>query len=131
MTTSDRSAADPAAASGDTPADTSAPFDLSRPVSEPDDPQFEARVLRAFVRGGRLASIPARERKKRVVLRWLVDQVLPDDAPIEERELNMRIALLNPDASALRRYLVDARLAEREGMVYRRAVPLSTSIAER
>jgi hypothetical protein len=109
---------------------TSAMFDLSRPVWEPDDPQFEARVLRAFVRGGRLTSIPARERKKRVILRWLVDQVLPDDAPVDERELNMRIALLNPDASALRRYLVDARLAAREGMVYRRGVPLNAPAAE-
>jgi hypothetical protein len=33
----------------------------------PDDPAFEAKVLRAFIRDGRLASIPARERKKLVV----------------------------------------------------------------
>ena len=114
----------PAAAPVDAGADASSTFDLSRPAWEPDDPQFEARVLRAFVRGGRLASIPARERKKRVILRWLVDQVLPDGAPVDERELNMRIALLNPDVSALRRYLVDAKLAGREGMVYRRAIPV-------
>jgi hypothetical protein len=124
MTTSKGPAATPADAPADAPANASSAFDLSRPAWEPDDPQFEARVLRAFVRGGRLASIPARERKKRVVLRWLVDQVLPDGAPVDERELNMRIALLNPDVSALRRYLVDAKLAEREGMVYRRAIPV-------
>ena len=119
MTTSDAAAAPLA--------DAASAFNLSRPAWVPDDPLFEARVLRAFVRGGRLASIPARERKKRVVLRWLVDQVLPDDTPVEERELNMRIALLNPDASALRRYLVDSRLAERQGMTYRRAIPARES----
>ena len=130
MTTSKAPAAAPAdapaAASADAAADTSTAFDLSRPAWEPDDPQFEARVLRAFVRGGRLASIPARERKKRVILRWLVDQVLPDAAPVDERELNMRIALVNADVSALRRYLVDAKLAGRDGMVYRRAIPVRT-----
>jgi hypothetical protein len=126
MTTSNAAADTPAAPT----ADASAAFDLARPAWEPDDPQFEARVLRAFVRGDRLASIPARERKKRVILRWLVDHVLPDAAPVGERELNMRIALLNPDASALRRYLVDAKLAEREGMVYRRAAALSRPVVE-
>ena len=126
MTTSNAAAGATAA----TPADSATAFDLSRPAWEPDDPQFEARVLRAFVRGGRLASIPARERKKRVILRWLADQVLPDDAPVDERELNMRIALLNPDASALRRYLVDAKLAKREGMVYRRTAPLNRPVVE-
>lgn len=110
-------------------ATTSTPdgFDISRPVSEPDDPRFEARVLRAFVRDARLVSIPARERKKRVVLRWLIDVVLPGDEAVEERDLNMRIALVNPDVSALRRYLVDARLAERTGQVYRRVAPVTAA----
>ena len=105
------------------PPPSSPPFDLSQPVSQPDDPVFESKTLRAFVKDGRLVRIPARERKKRVILRWLLEEVLPDDGPVDERELNMRIALRNPDASALRRYLVDARLASRDGMTYRRAIP--------
>ena len=99
-------------------------FDQERPVSEPDDPTFESRTLRSFVRGGRLVRMPARERKRRVILRWLVDEVLPDDAPVQERDLNMRIALRHPDPPALRRYLVDSGLAERHGMVYRRVIPM-------
>jgi hypothetical protein len=101
-----------------------ASFDVNAPISEPDDPLFEARVLRAFIRRDRLVSIPARERKRRVILRFLLDQVLPDDAPVAERDLNLRIARWNPDPAALRRYLVDARLAERDRGVYRRAIPV-------
>jgi hypothetical protein len=88
-----------------------------------EDPAFEARVLRAFVRGDRLVSIPARDRKMQVILRFLVDKVLPDAEPLDERDLNMRLALWHPDVAALRRYLVDAGLAERSGMTYRRSAP--------
>jgi hypothetical protein len=93
------------------------------PASERDDPAFEARVLRAFIRKGRLVSLPARERKRRVVLRYLLEEVFPDLEPVDERDVNLRLALWNPDVSALRRYLVDAGLVTRAGMVYRRAVP--------
>ena len=106
------------------PLDPEAP-DLQAAAWELDDPAFEAKVIRAFIRGGRLTSIPARERKKRVVYRYLLDQVLPDPGiDVDERELNMRLALWNPDVSTIRRGLVDLRLATREGMKYRRAVPV-------
>ena len=56
-----------------------------------------------------------------MVLRFLVDRVLPDAEPVDERDLNMRLALWHPDVAALRRYLVDDGLAERSGMTYRRS----------
>jgi len=90
----------------------------------PDDVGFEGRVLRAFIRDGRLVSIPARERKKLVVYRYLLDRVLPD--PMErviERDLNMRLALWHPDVATIRRAFVDLAFARRDGMTYRRAVP--------
>jgi hypothetical protein len=86
-----------------------------------EDPAYQARVLRAFVRGDRLASIPARARKRQVILRFLVEKVLPDETPLDERDLNMRLALWHPDVAALRRYLVDAGFVERSGMTYRRS----------
>lgn len=93
------------------------------PAWLPDEPEFEAHVLRAFIRGDRLASIPARERKKLVVYRYLLDRVLPDPGEVvQERDLNMRLALWHPDVATIRRALVDLRLATREGMQYRRAV---------
>jgi hypothetical protein len=90
----------------------------------PDDPAFEARVLRAFIRDGRLASIPARERKKLVVYRYLVDRAFPDPAEeVDERDVNMRIALWHPDVATIRRAMTDLGLVHREGQIYRRAVP--------
>jgi hypothetical protein len=97
-----------------------------RPAAlDPDDPAFEAKVIRAFVRKDRLVSIPARERKKRVILRFLLERVFPDLEPVDERDVNMRLALWYPDVAALRRYLVDAGLVTRTGMVYRRVAPLT------
>ena len=94
------------------------------PAWTPDDPAFEAHVLRAFIRDGRLASIPARDRKKLVVYRYLLDRVLPDpDELVAERDLNMRLALWFPDVATIRRALIDLRLAQRDEMVYRRSVP--------
>jgi len=88
-----------------------------------EDPDYEQKVLRSFIRDGRLVRIPARERKKRVVLRWLLDRVFPDAEPVDERDVNMRLAIWHPDVSALRRLLVDAGFVTREGMVYRRSLP--------
>lgn len=93
-----------------------------RDIPSTEDPAYEEKVLRSFVRGGRLVRVPARERKKRVILRWLLDTVFPDEQPVDERDVNMRLALVYPDVSSLRRYLVDAGLVTRDRMVYRRAV---------
>jgi hypothetical protein len=84
----------------------------------------DAKVLRAFVKGHRLVSIPARQRKKAIVLRYLVDQVLPDATEVDEPEMNARLAAWHPDVAALRRYLVDTGLAGRTGMRYRRSPDL-------
>jgi hypothetical protein len=82
---------------------------------------FEAKVLRSFLREGRLVSIPAQEKKKQVVLRYLLDHCFPEDRAYPEREVNQRLALLHPDVAALRRYLVEFRLMTRAAGEYRRA----------
>ena len=88
-----------------------------------EDSRFEARVLRSFVRDGRLTSIPAQDRKRRVILRWLLETSFAEDRTYPEAEVNMRLALVHPDVAALRRYLVDARLMTRSSGEYRRAAP--------
>jgi hypothetical protein len=94
-----------------------------------DTPAFEASVLRAFIRNGRLVSIPARERKKLVVYRHLLDQVLPDPAElVPERDLNMRLALWYPDVATIRRALVDLGLVQRARMVYWRVAPIRDAV---
>jgi hypothetical protein len=84
------------------------------------------RVVRAFLRDGRLVSIPAKPRKRDLLLPVILDQCFPDDRAYEEKEVNMRLALLHPDVAALRRYLVDGGLMTRDAGIYRRAGPLET-----
>jgi DNA-binding transcriptional ArsR family regulator len=95
-----------------------------RAHDEPDFPGVDpedARVLRAFVGDGRLSSIPAQDRKRRVVLRWLLEQCFAEDRDYPEKEVNQRLALYHPDVASLRRYLVDGGLMRRESGIYRRA----------
>jgi hypothetical protein len=93
--------------------------DLSPTGGAPD--AFEAKVLRSFVREGRLVSIPAREKKKLVVLRYLRNRCFPEDRAYPEREVNQRLALVHPDVAAIRRDMVDFRLMARDAGEYRRA----------
>src|SRR5260221_13070890 len=87
--------------------------DADGPPTANEDEAFETRVLRAFVREGRLVSIPARDRKRRVILRWLVDMCFGEDRSYPEKEENMRLALVHPDVAALRRYLVEGEVMTR------------------
>jgi DNA-binding transcriptional ArsR family regulator len=83
-------------------------------------PAFDAKVLRAFVVDGRLASIPAQEKKREVVLRWLLERCFAEDRDYAEREVNARLAEVHPDTAALRRYLVETHLMSRANGIYRR-----------
>jgi hypothetical protein len=83
---------------------------------------FEAKVVRSFFVDDRLLSIPAQERKKLVVLRYLLERCFAEDRPYPEKEVNQRLALFHPDVASLRRYLVQYGLLTREAGVYRRAV---------
>ena len=78
-----------------------------------EDPAFEARVIRSFIRDGRLTTIPAQEKKRFVLLRWLRDRVFTEDREYPEKEVNQRLAVYHPDLASLRRYMVEAGLASR------------------
>jgi hypothetical protein len=82
------------------------------------------KVVRAFLRDGRLVSIPAKPKKRDLLLPVILDRCFPEDRAYEEKEVNMRLALLHPDVAALRRYLVDGGLMTRDSGVYRRARPM-------
>src|SRR5689334_23135117 len=84
----------------------------------------EQKVVRAFLRDGRLVSIPAKPSKRDLLLPVILDRCFPEDRPYEEKEVNMRLALLHPDVAALRRYLVDGGWMTREAGIYRRTRPL-------
>jgi hypothetical protein len=91
------------------------------PPPEPlsDDPAEDA-VLSAFVRDGRLTSIPVQLSKRRVVLDHIV-RVFEPGVRYPEREVNALLAVWHPDVAALRRYLVDEGLLSREAGEYWRS----------
>jgi hypothetical protein len=93
----------------------------SAPAPEPlsSDPAEDA-VLSAFVRNGRLVSIPAQRAKRRVVLAHLV-RVFEPGVRYPEREVNALLGVWHADVAALRRYLVDEGLLTREAGVYWRS----------
>jgi hypothetical protein len=80
----------------------------------------DAKVLRGYVEDGRLTTIPAQEKKRLVVLRWLRDQVFTEDREYPEKEVNQRLAVFHPDVASLRRGIVDSGLASRSAGLYRR-----------
>ena len=88
------------------------------------DPE-DAKILRAFLDGERLVTIPAQARKRLVILRWLRDTEFAEDRDYPEKEVNMRLALHHPDVAALRRGLVDLRFLTRSAGIYRLPPPES------
>jgi DNA-binding HxlR family transcriptional regulator len=84
------------------------------PKSELND---EERVLRTWVKDGRIVDIPAQEKKKQIVIRWLAGQIDPARR-WTEREFSEWLAQYNADYAVLRRYLVDSGYMARENGIY-------------
>ncbi len=82
---------------------------------------YDARVLRAFIRGGRLVTIPAQEKKRLAILRYLMERCFAQDRAYPEREVNELLREYNEDVATLRRHLVVAGFMTRSDGVYRRA----------
>ena len=83
-------------------------------------PPEEAKVLRAFVRDGRIVAIPTVASKRRVVLEWLVQSFEPGRR-YSEAMVNLVIGKFHADTAAWRRYLVDEGFMTRERGEYWRS----------
>jgi hypothetical protein len=93
-----------------------------RPLRQRDLPGATAeqqRVLRNFVEHGRLIRLPARHAQLRVILEYVAG-LFDSGRRYAEVEVNELLNTLHDDHAALRRHLVDERLLERAGGVYRR-----------
>jgi hypothetical protein len=93
-------------------------------MTPPDEiegvPADTARVLRAFVRDGRLVSIPAQHGKRLVVLDLLAQEFEPGER-YSERQVNRMLRKWHDDTAALRRYLVDDGFLDRQAGEYWRS----------
>jgi DNA-binding transcriptional ArsR family regulator len=95
-----------------------------------DHDAYAQKVLRSFVDGETILSIPTSRRKRDVVLAWLVEQ-LPEGEDLPELALNALIQRHHPDTAALRRELVCSGFLTRERSVYRRAPKPTDDPAQR
>ena len=77
----------------------------------------EEKILRAWVRDGRITGIPTQEKKKQVLIRWLAGQIDPNRR-WTEREFSEWLTQFNEDYATLRRYLVDGGYMVRANGIY-------------
>lgn len=78
---------------------------------------WEDKVLKTFVQNGRLVDIPARRKKRFVVLKWLVNQ-FDHNKDYPELSFNEMLKQYHDDHASLRRYLVEEKLMARAKNVY-------------
>ena len=82
-----------------------------------EGPPDQQKVLRAFVRDGRLVSIPTQRSKRLVVLDLLAQEFEPGRR-YSEPMVNLVLGKWHPDTAALRRYLVDEGFLDRQAGEY-------------
>jgi hypothetical protein len=86
---------------------------LSTLAAEEAGEAWEDKVLRYYVVDGRLKDIPAKRKKRLVILQWLCTQ-FETDRRYHELELNERLRAHHPDCASLRRYMVEEQLMARD-----------------
>lgn len=90
---------------------------LSALAEDESETSWEAKVRSAFLEGDRIRALPARFKKRGVILRWLVER-LEKGRRYPEPELNEILKQYHPDHASLRRYLIDYGLMQRDQGVY-------------
>ena len=74
---------------------------------------FDRRVLSTFLVNGKLTSIPAQQKKRDVILRFLAERFEPDRM-YDEREVNTLVREYHDDVASWRRYMVDGGFLRRQ-----------------
>jgi hypothetical protein len=94
----------------------------SRPPSDEHagEPEPRRKVLEAFVRHGRITSMPTAPSKRDIVLDWLAG-TFDVGRHYSEAEVNAALGGHGEDHASLRRALVDAGLLDRAGRMYWRS----------
>jgi len=95
---------------------------LTRPESSEhdDQPDDVRKVLRSFVVDGRITQVPTAAGKRQLLLDWLVQDFEPGER-YSEQMVNLILGRRYHDTAALRRYLVDAGLLDRDHGQYWRS----------
>jgi biotin operon repressor len=88
------------------------------PAPEYEGDEFEVKTLRSYIaRDGSLKSIPTQQKKLMVILKYLARDFMPG-VRYTESQVNQMLRKYHEDTAALRRYMVDNGLLEREKGIY-------------
>lgn len=79
--------------------------------------EWDNKVLKNFLDGDQIKSIPAQYKKQLVILRWLVDR-FEHGRRYPEAEVNEIIKRHHPDSASWRRAMVEEGFMAREGGIY-------------
>jgi biotin operon repressor len=90
---------------------------LQETTKDLDLDAYDRKVLRDFMDGERLKSIPRQWKKREVILRYLADQ-FEFDRRYTEKEVNEILSRTHEDYASLRRYLVDSQRLARQREIY-------------
>ncbi len=81
---------------------------------------WEKKVLSVFVDGDTITQIPASEKKRMVLVRWIATK-FEEERDYPEKEVNEIIKRHHPDSAYFRRAMVDTGIMTRSRSVYRKA----------
>lgn len=74
-------------------------------------------MLGAFLDGERIVRLPARQKKRKVILRWLLEAFEPGRT-YDQFEVNEIIKRHHPDCAAIRREWIEFGFMNRDGRTY-------------
>ncbi|MCU0491095.1 MAG: metalloregulator ArsR/SmtB family transcription factor [Chloroflexaceae bacterium] len=97
--------------------DLLAPARVTTLANDTANDAWERKVLQSFLDGERLTTIPNQQKKRLVILKWLVERFEPG-VRYAERELNAIIKRHHPDTATLRREFIANKLMQREDGIY-------------
>jgi len=80
--------------------------------------EYKQKVLNTFFKDGRLVTLPAQHKKRKIILE-IIAQSFDPDSDIPEREVNELISVIYDDYCTIRRLLVDEGFMSREHSTYR------------
>ncbi|MEA3441795.1 MAG: metalloregulator ArsR/SmtB family transcription factor [Chloroflexota bacterium] len=80
---------------------------------------YRVKVLRTFMKHGRLTQIPAQYKKRQIIMEEIVKDFEPERT-YTEIEVNRILIEYHEDVAMLRRSLIDYKLMEREKGIYKR-----------
>jgi hypothetical protein len=86
-------------------------------TAEVEEDAYRVKVLRTFIKRGRLTQFPAQYKKRLIILEHIVEEFEPGRV-YSEQEVNQILVDFHEDVATLRREMIDHKLMERQAGRY-------------